>query len=91
LLLLLLLLGQGDPGANSTIVSYKASAVRITTLPVAFVVRFDNKKVFAHFEKTLWLTTTLALYLQIQKSKDWLQIGRIYRHRNLRTRRRMYQ
>jgi hypothetical protein len=47
-------------GANPTIVSYNANAVKIYNA-ASSLVRFENKNIFYYFEKTLQPTTTLAL------------------------------
>jgi hypothetical protein len=47
------------PGANPTIASYNASAVKIYNAVMSSLVHFESKKTF--FEKTLLSTTTLAL------------------------------
>jgi hypothetical protein len=41
-----------EPGANPTIASYNASAVKIYDA-TSSLVRFENKNIFLYFEKTL--------------------------------------
>jgi hypothetical protein len=50
-----------DSGANSTIVSYNASVVKIYYNAMSNL-RFENKNIFSYFEKRIsLLQTTLAL------------------------------
>jgi hypothetical protein len=61
------------PGANPTIVSYKAGAVKNYNV-TGSLMRFGNKNIFFYSRKPLayYIGTTLALYT-IVNSKVWLQ------------------
>jgi hypothetical protein len=52
-----------EAGANPTIVSYNASAVKNYNA-MSSQARFENKNDFVSFEKTLYPTTTLPLLLK---------------------------
>jgi hypothetical protein len=52
-------LGKHNPGANPTIASYNASAVKIYNASGSLA-RFENRNIFFYFEKMLQPTTRLA-------------------------------
>jgi hypothetical protein len=45
-----------------SVVSFNASAVKIYSAP-SILMRFENTTIFFNFEKTVWLITTMALYI----------------------------
>jgi hypothetical protein len=61
-------------GANPTIASYNASAVNIYNATCCLV-RFENKNIVLHIEKTLYPTSTLALYLVVDSTVAGLGPG----------------